>query len=175
VAGLALRGHDMTVYNWSTTAASNDTADSTINWREAQAPSTVNDSARAMMAAIASKETAEIYGLKTIMPNIHDNPHNYTRFLIIGNKENGISGMNKCSIIFTVLHEPGSLVKALKILSDNAINLIKIESRPIHGKPFEYLFYVDFGWSQEKEKDIDSILDIFRKNTQNQKVLSTST
>lgn len=137
----------------------------------ANAAKFVADQKDPMMAAIASKETADIYGLKTIMPNIHDNPHNYTRFLIIGNKENGISGMNKCSIIFTVLHEPGSLVKALKILSDNAINLIKIESRPIHGKPFEYLFYVDFGWSQEKEKDIDSILDIFKKNTQTLKVL----
>lgn len=137
----------------------------------ANAAKFVADQKDPLMAAIASSETAEIYGLKTIKANIHDNPHNYTRFLIIGKKQNEIAGMNKCSIIFTVLHEPGSLVKALKILSDNAINLIKIESRPIHGKPFEYLFYVDFGWSKEKEKDVDSILEQFRNNTQTLKVL----
>jgi prephenate dehydratase len=137
----------------------------------ANAAKFVADQKDPLMAAIASKETAEIYGLKTIQENIHDNPHNYTRFLIIGKKQNEIVGMNKCSIIFTVLHEPGSLVKALKILSDNAINLIKIESRPIHGKPFEYLFYVDFGWSKEKEKDVDSILEQFRNSTQTLKVL----
>lgn len=137
----------------------------------ANAAKFVADQKDPLMAAIASKETADIYGLKTIMSNVHDNPHNYTRFLIIGKDEHAIAGTNKCSIIFTVLHEPGSLVKALKVLSDNAVNLVKIESRPIHGKPFEYLFYVDFGWSPEKEKDIDAILDTFRTSTQTLKVL----
>jgi prephenate dehydratase len=137
----------------------------------ANAAKFVADQKDPLMAAIASKETAEIYGLKTIMENVHDNPHNYTRFLIIGKKENPIKGSNKCSIIFTVLHEAGSLVRALKVLSENGINLIKIESRPIHGKPFEYLFYVDFGWPKEKESHIDRILEEFKNNTQTLKVL----
>ena len=137
----------------------------------ANAAKFVADQKDPLMAAIASKETAKIYGLKTIMENVHDNPHNYTRFLIIGKKQNEIIGSNKCSIIFTVLHEPGSLVKALKVLSDNALNLVKIESRPIHGKPFEYLFYVDFGWSSEKENEVESILEQFRNSTQTLKVL----
>lgn len=137
----------------------------------ANAAKFVADQKDPLMAAIASKETAEIYGLKTIKENIHDNPHNYTRFLIIGKNQNEINGMNKCSIIFTVLHEPGSLVKALKVLSDNEINLIKIESRPIHGKPFEYLFYVDFGWSKEKESDVSTILEQFKNSTQTLKIL----
>ncbi len=131
----------------------------------------VADQKDPLLAAIASRETAGIYGLKVIKESVHDNPHNYTRFLIIGNKQNKVKGTDKCSIIFTVLHLPGSLVMALRILSDSKLNLVKIESRPIHGKPFEYLFYVDFSWSPEQADDIEKIMETLKENTQSVKIL----
>lgn len=131
----------------------------------------VADQKDPLLAAIASKETAAIYGLKVIKESVHDNPHNYTRFLIIGQKQNSVKGTDKCSIIFTVLHLPGSLVMALRILSDSKLNLVKIESRPIHGKPFEYLFYVDFSWSPEQADEIENIMETLKENTQSVKIL----
>lgn len=131
----------------------------------------VSDQKDPLLAAIASKETADIYNLTVIKESVHDNPHNFTRFLIIGKKPNKVVGMDKCSIIFTVLHRPGSLVLALRVLSDNKINLVKIESRPIHGKPFEYLFYVDFSWKKDQDKEIKRIMKELNENTQSVKVL----
>jgi prephenate dehydratase len=131
----------------------------------------VSDQKDPLLAAIASRQTADIYGLKIIKESVHDNPHNFTRFLIIGYKKNELKNSNKCSIIFTVLHLPGSLVMALKVLSDNKINLVKIESRPIHGKPFEYLFYVDFSWDHEQADKVHDILQELKQNTQTVKIL----
>lgn len=131
----------------------------------------VADQKDSLMVAIASKETAEMYGLKVLQENVHDNHHNYTRFLVIGNKKSTVKEANKCSLIFTVLHIPGSLVLALKVLSDNKMNLVKIESRPIHGKPFEYLFYVDFSWSPEQADQIPAIMTELKNSTETVKNL----
>lgn len=93
-------------------------------------------------AAIASHETAKIYGLKILKNDIEDNKNNFTRFVIIGNKKNK-SG-NKASIAFSVKHIPGSLFMALRPYVDLGLNLTKIESRPIFGKTWEYIFFIDF-------------------------------
>ena len=97
------------------------------------------------MGAISSKMAAEKYGLEIIAESIETNKMNYTRFLILG--ENGVvtppEEVNKASIFFTVAHKFGSLSKILSILSYYEINLAKIQSMPIVGKDWEYMFYVD--------------------------------
>ncbi|MDR0601072.1 MAG: 3-deoxy-7-phosphoheptulonate synthase [Treponema sp.] len=104
------------------------------------------------VAAIAGEAAALIYGLKVIKAGIETNPLNYTRFLVVSRRQGseapvpaslGSGRANKASLFFSVSDEPGSLFACLKILSDRGINLSKLESRPIQGKPWEYLFYVD--------------------------------
>ena len=97
------------------------------------------------MGAISSRMAADKYGLEIIAESIETNKMNYTRFLILG--ENGEitppEEVNKASIFFTVAHKFGSLSKILSILSYYEINLAKIQSMPIVGKDWEYMFYVD--------------------------------
>ena len=95
--------------------------------------------------AISSRLAAEKYGLNILARSIETNKKNYTRFLIL--TENGITipqeEVNKASIYFTVAHKFGSLSKILSIISYYEINLAKIQSMPIPGKDWEYMFYVD--------------------------------
>ena len=96
-------------------------------------------------AGIASAAAARHYGAAILSANIEDNPENYTRFFLVRRTEDAIAdpGANKISIAFSVENRPGSLVAALAELSAMGTNLTKIESRPVHGKPWEYVFYVD--------------------------------
>jgi 3-deoxy-7-phosphoheptulonate synthase len=104
------------------------------------------------VAAIAGEAAARAHGLKVIKVGIETNPLNYTRFVIIARRVGdrvpvppslGSGTPNKASLVFSVPDEPGALFACLKIMSDRGINLSKLESRPIQGKPWEYLFYVD--------------------------------
>lgn len=99
-------------------------------------------------AAICSTRAAEIYGLDILAGEIETNKHNFTRFLIFGEKwavddiQQGLP-LNKASIVFTLPHNEGSLSKVLSVLSFYDINLTKIQSLPIIGREWEYQFYVD--------------------------------
>lgn len=95
--------------------------------------------------AIASEAAAHYYGAEILRSGIEDNPENYTRFFLVrrGPEFKTNSSANKISIAFSVENRPGSLVAALNELSALGTNLTKIESRPVHGKPWEYVFYVD--------------------------------
>ena len=97
------------------------------------------------VGAIASSLAAEKYKLEILVSGIETNKLNYTRFLLLSDKENGIplSEKNKASIYFTLGHEIGSLSKILMILSFYNMNLSKIQSLPIVGKEWEYQFYLD--------------------------------
>lgn len=100
------------------------------------------------IAAIASDKAADLYDLDILATNIQDNPNNWTRFLIITSihREQDILAYDtvyKCSIMFTLPHKPGSLHTIIGVFANAHLNLSKIESRPIHGSTFEYVFYID--------------------------------
>jgi prephenate dehydratase len=96
-------------------------------------------------AAIASEAAAHFYGAQILQSSIEDNPENFTRFFLVRRSDEAIIDpeSNKISLAFSVENRPGSLVSALSELSAMGTNLTKIESRPVHGKPWEYIFYVD--------------------------------
>ncbi|MHB9294435.1 3-deoxy-7-phosphoheptulonate synthase [Pillotina sp. SPG140] len=103
------------------------------------------------VAAIAGEAAAKEHGLSVLKAGIETNPLNYTRFVVIARKRGAQapvppslgSGANKASVVFSTPDTPGSLFACLKILSEQGLNLSKLESRPIHGQPWRYLFYVD--------------------------------
>ena len=92
-------------------------------------------------AALASRRAAEVFGLEVIQEAVQDFEFNITRFFVIGGAPR--TDANKTTIVFALPSTPGSLFKALSVFALRDINLSKLESRPIRGRPWEYLFYVD--------------------------------
>ncbi len=94
-------------------------------------------------AAIASEQAARVYGLRILKRNVESNHRNFTRFIALSRKKIYPFGKVKTSLVFAVKDIPGALFKALAVFALRDINLLKVESRPIIGKPWEYLFYLD--------------------------------
>jgi prephenate dehydratase len=94
-------------------------------------------------AAIASERAANVFGLEILRAEIQDYSDNITRFLLISRTGETGEQVDKTTVVFSLPNEPGSLFKALSVFALRDIDLTKIESRPIRGRPWEYLFYVD--------------------------------
>ncbi len=123
-------------------------------------------------AAIGSREAAKMFDLDIIEEGIETNPMNFTRFAIIAAEPAGKKDAQKSSLVYSVGNQPGSLYETLKIFQENHINLVKLESRPILGKPWQYMFYADL------EADVRSaafapILEELKNKTDFFKILGT--
>ena len=107
----------------------------------------VADSERTDVAAISSPDCAELYGLNIIKDDIMNSEHNYTRFICISKNLEIFPGASKISMMMALGHTPGSLSDTLVKFSSLGLNLTKIESRPIAGRDFEFMFYLDIDCS----------------------------
>ena len=95
------------------------------------------------VAAISSKACAELYGLEILSEDIQNHANNYTRFVCISKTMEIYAGANKISLMFTIPHRPGSLYGLISCFSALGVNMTKLESRPIPGSDFEFMFYLD--------------------------------
>lgn len=115
----------------------------TVCANTAMAAKMVAESDRDDVAAISSRQCAELYGLQILSEGIQDNDNNFTRFICISRGLEIYPGASKISLMMTLPHSPGSLSGMLSRFSMLGINLTKLESRPIPGKDFEFMFYFD--------------------------------
>lgn len=93
--------------------------------------------------AIGSPLAAKLYGASVLAEAIEDDPRNFTRFLVVARTPAIPRGAVKTSLLVTLRHEPGALWRALEPVARHGLNLTKIESRPLRGRPWEYVFYLD--------------------------------
>lgn len=101
-------------------------------------------------AAIASARAGELFGLVPLASSIQDFDDNITRFIVVGQRPLRDGVPDKTSIVFTLPNEAGSLFKALSVFALRGVDLTKLESRPIPGRPWEYLFYVDLAAASDE-------------------------
>lgn len=133
----------------------------------AAAAQSVAASERKDVAAIGSKACAELYGLSILRSGVQDVGNNHTRFLCISKQPEIYPGADRTTLMLTLPHKPGSLYKVLARLYALGINLLKLESRPLPDRDFEFLFFLDLETSVYSEEfvrlmcDIDSICEDF--------------
>jgi arogenate/prephenate dehydratase len=101
-------------------------------------------------AAIASARAGEVFGLVSLAAGIQDYNDNVTRFLVIGRRPLSDRVPDKTTIVFSLPNEPGALFKALSVFALRGIDLTKLESRPLQGRPWEYLFYADLAAARDE-------------------------
>ncbi|MCK6616702.1 MAG: prephenate dehydratase [Cyclobacteriaceae bacterium] len=113
-------------------------------------------------AAIANEQAAKKFGLQILEKRIETHKKNFTRFLMLTRRMNGKAESNKASLCFEVANEVGSLADALLVFKSHRINLTKIQSIPIIGKPSEYSIHVDVEWARRKQYD-DAMKEVMRQ------------
>jgi chorismate mutase/prephenate dehydratase len=123
-------------------------------------------------AAIGSRLAAATYGLNILSEGIEDNPSNTTRFLVMGEGETKMMGIDKTSVIFGTPHVPGALYHALEPFVARRINLMKIESYPLKERLWEYLFFVDFSGHVD-DPEIKKSMKALRGKTNFLKILGS--
>jgi prephenate dehydratase len=107
-------------------------------------------------AGIAPELAARQYGAEVLVAGIEDNAENFTRFHLLVQESRWVpaADSNKSSLAFSVEHRPGSLVRALEEFARAGVNLTKIESRPVPGMPWEYVFFVDLRFETAEQIDV---------------------
>jgi prephenate dehydratase len=114
-------------------------------------------------AGIASRRAAEIYGGQVLREHLEDDPENYTRFLLLAPAtETAPAEADKLSLVFRLAHLPGALYHALEPFARRNINLMKIESRPVRGHPWQYRFYLDLQ-ATARDAEVAKALDELEK------------
>lgn len=121
-------------------------------------------------AAVCSSYAAKIHGLSVLVDGINDQPDNSTRFIVVTNQKIFLKDASKISIRFEVPHVSGSLYRILSHFIYNDLNMSKIESRPIAGKKWEYMFFVDFEGNME-DAAVKNAIRGLREETRNLKIL----
>lgn len=112
--------------------------------------------------AIASRQAAREYGASILLTGLEDNKQNFTRFFLVERNRKVFRGADKTSIVFALRNVPGVLFKALSVFALRDLDLGKIESRPVRGRPWEYVFYVDVlsGEDEAMRKALDHLAEI---------------
>jgi prephenate dehydratase len=118
-------------------------------------------------AGIAGKNAASVYNGRILAAGIEDNKQNFTRFFLVRRTKKVLPGANKTSIAFGLKNVSGALHKALTVFATRDISLSKIESRPMRGRPWEYVFYVDYLHGDDKQarsalKDLTEVADMVK-------------
>ena len=124
----------------------------------AKAAAMIAGSGRRDVAAISSRDCARLYDLAVLDESVQDSDSNYTRFVVISAEPTVYPGATRTSLMLTTGHEPGSLYRVLERFYAFGVNIVKLESRPIPGRDFEYLFYFDLECSAAGEK-FEKLLD----------------
>ena len=132
----------------------------------AVAAKSVADSGRRDVAAISSSDCQQLYGLESVKDDIQNTDNNYTRFICITKELMIFPGASKTSVMLALGHTPGALADTLAKFSSLGLNLTKIESRPIAGKDFEFMFYLDFEASVYSEDVIALLCELDAEPTE---------
>lgn len=135
----------------------------TIVPNTAEAARMVAESDTGDKAAICSPNCEALYGLKTLVDDIQDHNHNYTRFICFTKRPAIFAGADKTSFLAVLANKPGSLYEVLKQFNDIGYNLIKLESRPIPDTEFQFMFYFDFEASVYHSGFIDTLCELEEK------------
>ena len=114
-----------------------------------------------LKAAIAGTEAAKVYNLEVLKAGLETNPRNYTKFFILSRTEKAVSHHpDRAIVIFSTQDKPGALLKCLNVLAEKNINMNKLESRPIHGKPWEYMFFLSLDIPEETALLDEAVSDL---------------
>ena len=134
----------------------------TVFDNNARAAKYVAESERSDIAAIASANCADLYGLRVLSDRVSNSDHNYTRFICISKNLEIYDGANKITFVASASHRPGSLYSLIAKFATRGLNICKLESRPIPGKDFEFRFYFDVEASV-RSKDTQTVLSQLEK------------